>query len=64
MKKRDLIRHLREHGCVFERDGARHELWANPANNKTSAVPRHRELNTHTCVSICNDLQIPPPPVK
>jgi hypothetical protein len=27
MKRGDLIRHLKEFGCVFKREGAGHSLW-------------------------------------
>ena len=61
MKKRDLELHLRFNGCVLLRQGARHEIWLNPASGLTSSVPRHNEVKTHTARSICTDLGIPHP---
>lgn len=27
MKRRDLIQHLRNQGCVFVREGSEHSIW-------------------------------------
>ena len=61
MKRRDLIRHLEEHGCVFLREGARHSVYVNRAARKSSTVPRHRELNDFLAEKICRDLEVPSP---
>lgn len=61
MKLRDLERHLKSHGCHFERDGCNHTLWKNPANVKVAPVPRHRELNEGTARTVCAQLRIPKP---
>ena len=37
MKRVDLIRHLVSHGCYLLRDRGRHSVYANQANNRTSA---------------------------
>ena len=61
MKRRDLIRHLVNHGCEILREGGKHSLYFNPKNNQTSAVPRHREINDFLARKICRDLGIPEP---
>lgn len=61
MKRRDLERHLASNGCKLLREGAKHSLYVNPANNQTSAVPRHREINDFLVGKICRDLRIPEP---
>ncbi|MGO9464272.1 MAG: type II toxin-antitoxin system HicA family toxin [Isosphaeraceae bacterium] len=61
MSRRDLIRHLRSHGCVLAREGSDHSIWENPANGRRSAVPRHRELPNPTARAICRQLGIPDP---
>ena len=61
MKRRDLLRHLRQHGCQFVREGGEHSIWENPANNRRSSVPRHREILDYTAVEICKQLGIPNP---
>jgi len=45
MKRRDLERHLREHGCRLIDEGANHTRWAAAAGKRRSAVPRHREID-------------------
>jgi mRNA interferase HicA len=61
MKRHDLVQHLESHGCRLMREGRRHSLYVNPANNRTSAVPRHREINEYLVRKICRDLGIPTP---
>ena len=61
MKRRDLLRHLEDHGCRLLREGANHTVYLNTATRKCSTVPRHREVNDFTAVKICRDLEIPVP---
>jgi len=59
VKRKDLIRHLKQNGCVLIREGRRHSWWGNPANNRRSAVPRHTEIPDPLARKICRDLGIP-----
>jgi predicted RNA binding protein YcfA (HicA-like mRNA interferase family) len=59
VKRADLVRHLEGHGCRLLREGARHSLFVNPATDRKSTVPRHREINDYLCRKICRDLEIP-----
>jgi hypothetical protein len=59
MNRTALLRHLREHGCVFVREGRRHSWWSNPAQNLRSSVPRHGEVVDRLARKICKDLGIP-----
>lgn len=59
MKRRELIRHLKDHGCQLLREGGSHSWWHNPSQNRRSAVPRHSEINDHLIQKICKDLGIP-----
>jgi mRNA interferase HicA len=61
MKRVDLIRHLEANGCYLLRDQGKHSVYVNSANNQTSAVPRHREINDFLARKICRDLGIPEP---
>ena len=61
MKRRALEKHLRQHGCVLVREGARHSVYHNPANGRTSTVPRHSEIVDELARKICRDLGIPLP---
>ena len=59
MKRGDLIRHLRNHGCEFVREGRRHSIWTNPDTNEIEEVPRHTEIRNHVARKICRKLSIP-----
>lgn len=62
MKRVDLIRYLESYGCQFLREGGRHTIYVNRAVQKSSSIPRHREINHFLACKICRDLQIPEPP--
>ena len=61
MKRRDLIRHLEQRGCELLREGANHSIYVNRATGKSSAVPRHTEINNDLAKKICKDLGVPLP---
>ena len=58
MKRQDLIRYLEKNGCELLREGGRHTIYVNRAVQKSSAIPRHREINNFLARKICRDLQI------
>ena len=58
MKRKEAIRFLESQGCVFLREGARHTVFYNPQNNKTSTMPRHTEIDDFLFKKICKDLEI------
>jgi len=61
MKRRDLIRHLEQHGCTLLREGAKHSVYVNAHTGKSSTVPRHREINDFLARKICRDLEVSEP---
>lgn len=61
MKRTQFIRHIEEHGCELAREGGKHSVYVNRAANKTSTVPRHREIKNPTASKICKQLGIPDP---
>ena len=61
MKRVDLLKHLRAHGCRLLREGRGHSVWVNPATQRQSAIPRHREVDDYTARAICRQLDVPPP---
>jgi predicted RNA binding protein YcfA (HicA-like mRNA interferase family) len=61
LKRRDLERHLAQHGCQPIREGANHAIWTNPPQDLRAPVPRHREIPTGTARAICRQLGIPAP---
>lgn len=61
MKRSDLLRHLRAHGCALLREGGKHSWWWNPVSGARTAVPRHAEIVDLLARKICRDLGIPVP---
>jgi len=61
VKRKDLLRHLRLHGCQFVREGGEHSVWENAATGQRTSIPRHREVLDYTAKRICKQLQIPVP---
>ncbi|HEX76113.1 MAG TPA: type II toxin-antitoxin system HicA family toxin [Dehalococcoidia bacterium] len=59
MKRKDLLRHLCNQECQLLREGKKHSVFYNPANSKTSTVPRHREVDDFLARKIYRDLGIP-----
>lgn len=61
MKKGQLERHLKAHGCRLAREATNHELWENTESGQRTTVPRHREIKLPIARGICRQLGIPPP---
>ena len=61
MMRRDLLRHLNQHGCALLREGGNHSWWHQPTLNRRSAVPRYNEIKDLLVRKICSDLGIPRP---
>ena len=61
MKRRELLRHLEQHGCALLREGRKHTVYVNWANRKTSTVPRHTEILDPLAGKNCKDLGVPSP---
>jgi mRNA interferase HicA len=61
MKRLKLLRHLAQHGCCLHREGGKHSIWRNPANERKVPVPRHAEIVDRTALRICEQLGIPGP---
>ena len=57
----ELEKHLRSHGCQLYCEGGKPSAWWNPADRKTWAVPRHREINDFTARGLCRSLEVPEP---
>lgn len=60
MKRTQLLKHLSRQGCYLLREGRKHSVYVNPSGNKTSAVPRHREIDDFLAAKICSDLDVSP----
>jgi mRNA interferase HicA len=61
VKRRDLLRHLEQHGCELLREGGSHTVYVNRLARKSSVIPRHREINEFLARKICRDLDIREP---
>lgn len=61
MKRRQLLRHLKTHGCELRREGSNHSIYRNPATGETTPVPRHTEIAENLARKICKDPGIPQP---
>lgn len=61
MKRRQLLKHLKEHGCGLLREGANHSIYQNDETGAEAPVPRHGEIDNVTARVICKELGIPRP---
>lgn len=57
MKRLDLVRELREMGCVLIRHGGRHDWYQQPATGMCQPVPRHNEIKEFLARSIIKKLK-------
>jgi mRNA interferase HicA len=62
MKRRALLGHLQEHGCVLFREGGSHSIWQNTHTGRKEAIPRHNDIKKFLARSICRNLSVPVPP--
>jgi hypothetical protein len=59
VKRRALIRQLEGAGCFLKRPGTRHDVYFNPATNRSAPVPRHVEVPNSLCKLIRRQLELP-----
>jgi predicted RNA binding protein YcfA (HicA-like mRNA interferase family) len=45
LKRAEFVRQLVRDGCVLHRNGARHDIYLNPATGRKQPVPRHSEID-------------------
>lgn len=45
MKRRDIIKKLKENGFELKRDGGNHDIYWNQKTKRTVPVGRHREID-------------------
>ncbi|MBI1895644.1 MAG: type II toxin-antitoxin system HicA family toxin [Acidobacteria bacterium] len=58
MKRIDLIRKLKEAGCVLIRHGGERDRHQNPTTATAQPVPRHREIKDFLAKYILRNLSI------
>lgn len=61
MKRRQLLNHLKKHGCGLLREGAKHSIYQNNETGAEAPVPRHTETDNITAKIICKELGITRP---
>lgn len=61
MKRKELLKHLIENGCIFVRHGGSHDAWMNPTTGQQTTIPRHTEIDDKFAKTICKQLSINPP---
>jgi hypothetical protein len=65
MKRRDLLRHLEQHGCKALREGASHSIWSNPGLAAKRPFPAIlRSKNTLHIPSAVISLYLFPPAAR
>lgn len=60
MKRRDLIKHLMDKGCVLLREGGKYSVYQNPVNQKEVPITRHPEMEDFAARKVCRALGIDP----
>lgn len=61
MKRVQLMKHLKKHGCKLIKEGSKHSLWGDPERGTRTAIPRHTEIDNMLAREICKQLEIPRP---
>jgi len=56
VKRADLIKAIKNLGCILIRHGGKHDWYRNPLTGVSQPVPRHRELNEHLARNILKKL--------
>jgi len=59
MKRQAVIKHLKENGCLLDREGSKHSIFVNTITGDWAAVPRHTDIREKTVLKICKELSIP-----
>jgi hypothetical protein len=49
MKRQQFIRELEQAGCVFGRDGAKHDIDRDTANGREAPILSHLEIRESLC---------------
>ena len=58
VKRRDLVKHLEEHGFSLLRQGKKHAIYTN--GERTIPIKRHRMLDRITANQLCKQAGVPP----
>ena len=56
MKRTDLVKKIKQAGCVLVRHGGKHDWYQNQTTGVAQPVPRHKEINERLAHHILNML--------
>jgi len=56
MKRGELLRRIKAHGCVFVKHGKKHDVYKNPRTGFEERVPRHSDINENLAKNIIRNL--------
>lgn len=56
MKRKLLLKILKQHDCILLRNGAKHDIYHNPIKGTTQPIPRHNDINEMLAKKIIKDL--------
>ena len=56
-ERKDLIKELKNMGCMLIRHGGKHDWYQNPKTKISQPVPRHREINEYLAKHIIKMLK-------
>jgi hypothetical protein len=59
VKRGDLLRHLRRHGCYLKREGSSHSLWCNQQRARWRPYRGNTEIANKLARKICRNLSVP-----
>jgi len=58
VKRKALIKDLVKGGCYLKRHGSKHDIYANPKNERQAPIPRHSEIKNSLVLLIKKQLGI------
>lgn len=57
MKQSELLKRLRDAGCILSQHGSKHDKWINPKTGAYDYVPRHcKEVAKGTAIKVLKNL--------
>jgi mRNA interferase HicA len=57
MKRRDLIKQIKERGCILIRHGGKHKWYQNPKTKISQPVPENNEIKEYLAKHIIKVLE-------
>jgi mRNA interferase HicA len=64
LKRKEFVKYLNLHGCQVIKEGSSHSIVKNLNTGKKTTLPRHKNIEYFTLISICKQLGIKKPDQK